>query len=169
MSIQGTRRRFARHLRYVLYVLIGVFIVGLPFMFSQGSFGPGKGDEGAVTGAAADVIAEVNGEPLLRARLDAQFNQMMGQVVPIYNMIGQSIGVERLWRFRLDALDQAIVQHLLVRQAEEGNVEISDRQLEARAEELATQELEGLKARYADQDVEVGRGRGRARSGSSSG
>ncbi|MBE9566409.1 MAG: peptidylprolyl isomerase [Proteobacteria bacterium] len=155
MSIQNTKKRFARHLRYGLYVLIAVFVVGLPFMFSQGSFGPAKGQEEAVTGATADVIAQVNGEPLLRARLDAQFNQMMGQVVPIYNMIGQSIGVERLWRFRLDALDQAIVQHLLVRQAEEQNVEISDRELEAHAEELARQEMEGLKARYADQDVET--------------
>lgn len=154
MSIQNTKRRFARHLRYALYVLIGVFVVGLPFMFSQGSFGPAKGQEEAVTGAAADVIAQVNGEPLPRARLDAQFSQMMGQVVPIYSMIGQSIGVERLWRFRLDALDQAIVQHLLVRQAEEQNVEISDGQVEARAEELSRQDLEGLKARYADEDVE---------------
>ena len=129
--------------------------MGLPFMFSQGSFGPAKGQEEAVTGAAADVIAQVNGEPLPRARLDAQFNQMMGQVVPIYSMIGQSIGVERLWRFRLDALDRAIVQHLLVRQAEAENVEISDRELEAHAEELARQDMEGLKARYADQDVET--------------
>jgi len=129
--------------------------VGLPFVFAPGAFGPGKRAEEPTTGAAADVIAQVNGEPLLRARLDGQFNQMMGQVVPIYSMIGQSIGVERLWRFRLDALDQAIVQQLLMRQAEAENVEISDQQLEARAETLATQQLEELKARYADQDVEV--------------
>lgn len=154
MSIQNVRRRYAPHLKYALYVLIVVFVIGLPLMFSQGTLGPAKGEEEAAMGAATDVIAQVNGEPLLRARLDLQFNEMMGQVVPIYSMIGQSIGVERLWRFRLDALDQAIVQHLLVQQAVAANVEISDRQVEARAEEMATQELEGLKARYPEQDVE---------------
>jgi len=145
MSIQRMRSRFARQLRIALYVLIGAFIVGLPLMFAM----PGgplhrQGPDSQQT-RANEVIAQVNGMPVTRGQLDAQFNVVMGQVLPIYAQIGQPVGVERLWQFRLDAMDQAIAVALMEQDAQARGLAISKGELKAAAENSADQTIEAIK------------------------
>jgi tetratricopeptide (TPR) repeat protein len=154
MSIQRMRQRFAVHLRYALYVLIGVFIVGLPFVFAPGGLAPQEAqlEEG---GADQDVIAEVNGSPVRRARLEHSFEQMMEQIAPAYASMGQGIGVDRLWRFRMDALGQAVLEELLLRQARSEGISVSRRETDRRARELVDEQLDQLKSALKGGDLEA--------------
>lgn len=146
MSIQGMRRRFAVHLRYVLYVIIGVFIIGLPFVFTPGLRPHGPEQEAEV--GAQDIVAVVNGQPLPRSRVDRRFDQMMGQIVPIYASIGQTVGLDQIGRFWLQAFDQAVLDQLLLAQAAADKIAVSGREVTQQAEKIADQQLEQLRARY---------------------
>ena len=155
MSIQGMRRRFAVHLRYVLYVIIGVFIVGLPFVFTPGLTRRSE-EEGSTE--SKDVIARVNGQPMQRARLDQAFDQAMAQVA-LYQAIGQSVGLEQLARFRLQAFEQAMLNELLLKQAAAEGVKVSRGDVKRQAEKIADQQLEQLRAQYKGDQLEPALGR----------
>ena len=105
MSIQRMRRRFAVHLRYVLYAIIAVFVIGLPFMFTPG-LSRRREDEGAQS--TQDIIARVNGEPLRRPRLEQHFKQTMGQLAPIYQAVGRPLGLSEIPNLRVQAFESAV-------------------------------------------------------------
>ena len=152
MSIQRMRRRFAVQLRVVLWALTIAFIVGLPLVFVPGGrFSRQRQEEEPPQASAADVVARVDGEPIMKQDLDRDFNRMVGQLLPIYAQIGQSVGLERLGRFRLDAMEQAIETRLLLDQAKKDGLSVSKGDLKKKAAELADQEIAQLKSRYTQQ------------------
>jgi len=155
MSIQRMRRRFAAHLRYVLYVIIGVFVVGLPFVFTPGLTrrNPEEGTE-----EGKDVIARVNGQPLRRDRLDQAFDQAMGQIA-FYQAFGQTVGLEQLARFRLQAFSQAVTDEVLLQQAAAEGVKVSGGDAKRQAEKIADQQLEQLRKQYKGAELEPALGR----------
>lgn len=151
MSIQGMRRRFAVHLRYVLYLLIGVFIIGLPFVFTPGL---SRRTEDEAQEATQDVIARVNGQPLRRASLDKWFDQSLMQMVPIYQSIGQSVNLNQISQFRLQAFDQALMTELLLGQARAEKIPVSRGEVKRQAERMADEELRQVKSRYKGEQLQ---------------
>ncbi len=152
MSIMRMRRRFAVHLRYILYGLAALFVITLPLMFSGGGGRGMRGGDNQEPPALQETIAEVDGKPLLRRALENAFRQTTSQLTAVAQITGQAIGVERLWRDRLAAFDQAVTQQLVLNEAERQGISISKRQVSKRAEELAQQQLEQIKAQIQDKD-----------------
>lgn len=145
MSIQRMRSRFARQLRIALYILIGAFIIGLPLMFAMpgGPLNREGPDDQQTTGD--EVIARVNDIAVTRAELNTQFDLLIGQVLPIYAQVGQPVGVERLWQFRLNALEQAIAVSLIEQDAAARGLEVSKGELRMAAEQSADRTIQTIK------------------------
>jgi parvulin-like peptidyl-prolyl isomerase len=153
MSIRNIQQRFAVRLRYVLYALIAVFVVGLPFVFTPGLRAPNR-DEGTPK-EAQDTIARVNGQPLARSRFDQRFSQTVTQLLPLYASMGQSVTLSQLGRFRLQAFDQAVLDELVLRQAAAEGISASRGEISQEAERNTDQELEQIKASYKGDQLEL--------------
>lgn len=154
MSIQSVRRHFAVHLRVVIYVVTAMFVIGLPLVFVPGRFLGKKEEPQEGSDPQQAVIARVGAESVTRAELTAQFNGTMAQMLPIYAQLGQSPGVERLWRFRLDAAEQAITQKALAQKAREEGLRVDKDEVTQRAEQLVEQELSRWKSQYDGEQLE---------------
>jgi peptidyl-prolyl cis-trans isomerase C len=154
MSIQGMRRRFAVQLRYVLWALTLAFVIGLPLMFSGGrSIG---GDERRPEDQAQSTAAvvQVNGKPITRGEVQRTFDRVIAQLLPLYASMGQDVGLERLWQFRLEAMEQAIQSRLLVEEATSEGISISKSELKQRAEQQVDQQMAQLKGQFEKDDLE---------------
>lgn len=154
MSIQGMRRRFAVQLRFVLWALTITFIVGLPLMFVPGRFLGGDDGERREDDRSTAVVAQVNGKPITRADVERTFDRMAAQLLPFYASRGQEMGLEQLWQFRLEAMEKAIQNRLLVEEATSQGVSISKSELKQRAEQQVDQELAQLKGQFERDDLE---------------
>jgi len=155
MSIQRMRRRFAVHLRIVLYVLTGVFIIGLPLVFVPGTFrGRSREEQGRGT-AQEEIIARVDGKSLTRSQLERHFDVLLAQLLPIYASLGQSVKLEGIWQWRLSALEQAIAEELLARQAEVERISVSGGEMKEYANQSAEQQLSRLKATFGPEELET--------------
>ncbi len=155
MSIRGMQQRFAVRLRYVLYALIAVFVVGLPFVFTPGLTRRNT-DETPKEGK--DVIARVNGQPIQSSQLEDRFDQTLGQIA-IYAQLGQSVSLQQLGQFRLSAFQQAVTDALLRKQAETEGIKVSRGDINKRAEQIADQQLEQLRGQYKGDQLEPALGR----------
>jgi parvulin-like peptidyl-prolyl isomerase len=124
-------------------------------------FSPGltRRNEDQGTKETKDVIARVNGQPLTRDRLDLKFDQGMAQVAMIAGLQGQTVGLEQLARFRLEAFNQAVIAELLLKQAAAEGIKVSSGDVKALAEKEADQELERLRGQYKGPDLEPALGR----------
>jgi peptidylprolyl isomerase len=155
MSIRGMQKRFAVRLRYVLYVLIGVFVVGLPFVFTPGL---SRRNEGEGSKESKDIVARVNGQGLTRDEVDSRFDQALGQLA-IYAQLGQNIGLQQMAQFRLSAFQQAVTDDLLRKQAAADKISVSRGEVKRQAEVIADQQLEQLRAQYKGDQIEPALGR----------
>jgi parvulin-like peptidyl-prolyl isomerase len=150
MSIRGMQLRMSRHLRVVLYITIGVFIVGLPAVFVP-QFAARWGREKAEDADAAEIVARVDGGAVSRRQVEDAFNRMMMQILPFF---GQSVRLEEIWRYRLDALEQAIAEELLVKQGGAEDLSASRTEIRALAEQRVDRELASLKASLSGEQLE---------------
>jgi parvulin-like peptidyl-prolyl isomerase len=156
MSIRRIRQTLHERSRLVAYIITAVFIVGLPLVFVPGSLFERQGQQ--VEGQSErDVIAHVDGEPLLRASLERQFSTMMTELASIYASVGQHVDLGRIWRYRLDAFDQAVMQELLLRQARERGISVSGGEVKKQVEQIVDQQVNQLKALFKgnEQDLQV--------------
>ena len=154
MSIQGMRRRFAVQLRYVLWALTLAFLIGLPLMFSPGRLfdgGDGRPQDQATSTAA---VAQANGNPITRAEVERTFDRMVSQLLPLYASMGQDVGLERLWQFRLEAMEQAIQGRLLAEEATSEGISISKSEMKQRAEQQVDQQMAQLKNQFQGDELE---------------
>ena len=154
MSIQGMRRRFAVQLRYVLWALTLAFVIGLPLMFSPGSFFGGDDRRPQDQERSTAPVAQVNGTPVTRADVERTFDRMVAQMLPLYAQMGQEVGLERLWQFRLEAMEQAIQSRLLVDEATSQGVSISKSEMKQRAEQQVDQQMAQLKGQFQGDNLE---------------
>lgn len=153
MSIQRMRRRFARQLRIALWVLTAAFVIGLPLAVGPGLL-RGERRENSDQATAREVMARVNGDPVRRSEVDRAFEQTVAQMLPIYEQLGQSVGLERLWRFRLDGLEQAVMNRLLAERAREQGLRVSDREVRQRAEQQVDLQLNQWRSQYEGENLE---------------
>ncbi len=154
MSIQRMRRRFAVQLRIVLWALTIAFIVGLPLVFVPGRFFGRDGEEREPEPGSAAVAAQVNGQPVTRAEVRQQFEQMIGQLLPVYASMGQHLGLEGLWQLRLDGMERAIQTTALAQEARKQGVSVSKGELKRRAEQGVDQQMAQLKGRFQGEELE---------------
>ena len=153
MSIRGMQRRMSRHLRIVVYITTGVFIVGLPLVFVPRFRGPGRDRPGAED-AAAEVVAKVNEQPVTSGQVGRQFDRMAGQLLSIYASLGQSISFDQIWPYRLGAMEQAVAEELLVQEAGAEMLSVSGREVKAKAQQMADEELARLKGQFSPEEFE---------------
>ncbi|MCJ7749798.1 MAG: SurA N-terminal domain-containing protein, partial [Armatimonadetes bacterium] len=154
MSIQGMRRRFAVQLRYVLWALTLTFVIGLPLMFAPGRFFGGNDRRPQEQATSTAAVAQVNGQPVTRADVQRTFDQMVVQLLPLYASMGQDVGLDRLWQFRLDAMEQAIQSRLLVEEATSQGISVSKSEMKQRAEQQVDQQMAQLKGQFQGDDLE---------------
>lgn len=155
MSIRGMQQRFAVRLRYVLYALIAVFVVGLPFVFTPGLT---RRNQEETPKEGKDIIARVNGQPVQSSQLEDRFDQTLGQLA-IYAQLGQSVSLQQLAQLRLSAFQQAVTDALLRKQAEIEGIKVSRGDINKRAEQIADQQLEQLRGQYKGDQLEPALGR----------
>ncbi len=152
MSIQRMRRRFAVQLRIALWALLLAFIIGLPLLFSQARI-PTR-EEGGGGGAGAQVLARVNDEVVPKSTADRLFERGTTQLLQYYAAAGQPLGMETLWRFRLDAMGQAVEQEILLQEAGRLGVSVSKGEVKQRVQDMIDQELAYYKSQLQREALE---------------
>jgi parvulin-like peptidyl-prolyl isomerase len=146
------RRRFAVQLRIALWALLLAFIIGLPLLFSQARI-PTR-EEGGGGGAGAQVLARVNDEVVPKSTADRLFERGTTQLLQYYAAAGQPLGMETLWRFRLDAMGQAVEQEILLQQAGRLGVSVSKGEVKQRVQDMIDQELAYYKSQLQREALE---------------
>lgn len=156
MSIRRIRQTLHERSRLVAYIITAVFIVGLPLVFVPGSLFERR-PQPVESQGERDIIARVNGEPFLRSALEGQFTTMMMELASIYASVGQQVDLGRIWRYRLDAFDQAVMRELLLREARAQGISVSGAEVKKQIEQMVDQQVNQLKALFKDnqQDLEV--------------
>jgi parvulin-like peptidyl-prolyl isomerase len=148
MSIQGFRRFLVGgpFLKAILYILIGVFVVGLAAIFVPGSgILPSSREREQAGLGAGDVIAKINGRPLTREAYEQLYAEQAKQMMALYAQFGQPIGVDQLWTLRLEALQGAEDQQLLLAEAAAQGIRVSNRDVRQRIAQLVDLQLAQLK------------------------
>lgn len=141
MSIMRMRRDFAQHLRLIMWVVLIVFLIGIPlsaFYFGGGIFGGGGGQQTAAnkTPGSHVVIATVSGEPIRAGQLDALYNaalQQAAQQSMQYQMVpGQSgILLEKVLDLRYDVLQKVAADVAVVSAAKKRGITAGDDEVDA--------------------------------------
>jgi parvulin-like peptidyl-prolyl isomerase len=148
------RQRFARQLRIALWALTAAFIIGLPLAVGPGLLRGERQEEPAGARAGRDTMVRVDGEPVPRAEVDRVFEQMVRQMLPLYEQLGQSVGLERLWQFRMDAVEQAVARKLLAAKAEEEGLQVSGREVRQQAERQVDLQMEQWRSQRQGEELE---------------
>lgn len=147
------RRRFTRQLRWIFLALIPVMTVGIVLMFAPGQgglLGNRENEQARALIEGTAVMATVNGQPVTRAEVDRQFNQLINQVLPYYAQRGQDIGMGMLWQLRNDAFEQAVQELLLQQAAKERGLSVSKREAKEKAQTLMDKQLASVKQQHKD-------------------
>jgi len=156
MSIQAMKKRFvSRFGKWILYFLALVFIITLPALFSpSGLMSDRDQSKKEERPGASDPVSKVNGQTLTRADLDAAYQQSLGQMQAFYAQVGGSIGVERLWTFRVQALGLAINNELIRQEAVAKGLQVSKSEVGKKIDDSVNQEVEMLKFQGKGRDLE---------------
>jgi parvulin-like peptidyl-prolyl isomerase len=147
------RKRFAIHLRYILYVIIAIFVVTLPLVFAP-NLGNQQQEQPQKQSVDQEIIAKVDGTPMTRGELERQFDRSSAQMLLFLEQIGQAPGVDRLWQDRLNAFDEAVTRHLLLEEAKRQGISASDRDVWNSAGKQAQQQLDQIKQQAKGQKLD---------------
>jgi len=90
-----------------------------------------------------ETIALINGEPLTRGEWERLCSRAEAELEARAQVIGYE--VERLWRARLEAFNDAVLEHLLTTEAAKQGLSISEPELRDRARDIAEQHLNQIK------------------------
>lgn len=145
MSIMGIRRRFARHMKILLWIIIVAFVVGSVILFSFYSGGNPAGRGGAAPNQQADeVIATVGGEKILRSELDATHRAYLEQQASLGSSMWGTSGVplSAILAIRYQALQDLGNSKALADQAHKQMFEATREEVKMRVD----QEVEGFVA-----------------------
>lgn len=148
MSIQGFRKFLVGGpvLKAILYILIAVFVVGLAAIFVPGSgVLPSREEREQAGVAGGDVIAKIDGKPLTREAYEKLYTEQSRQMMALYAQYGQPIGVDQLWTLRMEALQGAEDQQLLLADAAAKGIRVSKRDVRQRIAQMVDLQLAQLK------------------------
>ena len=135
MGFVSMRKNFGHHMRTVLIIIAGIFLVSCFAYYGAYTSNPARRESGTQSGP----VATVNGEDIDRATFDARFAEQYEQ----YERMGMG-SLAMLEMLRRQILDSMIQQKLLVAAAEQQGISISKRDLNS---EIGRQVEEILKTR----------------------
>lgn len=140
MSIYKIRTEFGKHIKWGLWIIAGIFIVGAFF-----SFGPGQLTGGAKNKDQSGVIARVQGEDIKRAEfsaLEQQNAEMMSQMNS-----GASLSSLDYADLRTNLIQQLVQNKLLVKAAGEEGVDLSNNRIDQEYDKQVVKVMQGFRAR----------------------
>ena len=120
MSITSMRRKFGRQMRRLLWVIGGIFVIGIVAMYNLGNTGP----TGEPPEWSTQAVATVNGEPLTRQAYERRYQDFADQ----WQQMGgvTLIGLEPM---RAYALQTAIEQAVVLSDAKAQGIKVGNREL----------------------------------------
>jgi parvulin-like peptidyl-prolyl isomerase len=123
MSIMGMRRKFAQHLKVIMWIIVGVFVVGIPLgVFYSNRMPNDGGPKRAGEQDQSEVIAQVGKTQITRARFEAAYNETLDR---IFNGSGQKISILQVLAIRNQALAQLASDVALENAAQEAGITLS--------------------------------------------
>lgn len=127
MSIMGMRRKFAQHLKFIMWILLIVFIIGIPAYFGMSGMGAYRGAGGVEAQQQGDqtVVARITGENITQEQFDSsyiQYIQYMGKV--------QTIPLRDVIRYRYQAFKNLAAVTAIAITARKGGLEIGDAEID---------------------------------------
>jgi parvulin-like peptidyl-prolyl isomerase len=154
MSIMGIRRRFARHLRILLWIILIGFVLGI-FFFAFYTKGPLQTGPRGHKASAEDVFASVGGEKITRPELDKvylfyleQQSQHGGSVLG--GLGGVRLGMVLMIRHR--ALQDLAASIAMAQEARRRGFEVSGDEVRAYIEQQVEAAIKGLKEQAGGRD-----------------
>ncbi len=150
MSIMRMRRKFAQHLKIILWVILAVFVIGIPFIyFGAGSLrSPGQAVQEK---APEEVVATVAGQKILRSRLDEAFHVALAQQAGSNpSFLGQrGVPLNALLGLRYNALMGLAANMLLEQEARAKGFSAGKADIDKRAEQEADNLVQQLQQQAA--------------------
>jgi parvulin-like peptidyl-prolyl isomerase len=135
MGFVSMRRNFGKHMRTLLIIIAGVFLVSCFVYYGAYTTGPARRERASQSGP----VATVNGQDIDRESFDLRFTEQYDR----YQQMGLgSFGMLEV--LRREILDSMIQQKLLVAAAEQQGISVSNRDVN---KEIERQVDEILKAR----------------------
>ena len=121
MSIMGMRRRFAHHLKIIMWVIVAVFVIGIPLGIFYSSRQPSAQEGGNANqgGKSGEVIATVGELSLTRAELESSYQNALQQTM---SYGGQKVPLSQLLSLRNQALLDAVRQLVLLEEARKAGI-----------------------------------------------
>jgi parvulin-like peptidyl-prolyl isomerase len=161
------QQRFAHRLRAVLWALIIAFVIGLPLVFVPGRIFGGRPEQEQPETTAEEVVAAVNGQPVIQTDVSQSFSRMLNERLPFLLQSGQGIGIGQLWMARYQAFEEAIQRRLALEAARQQGISVSTGEVKKQAQQLVDQEIAQLKSQYQGGKLEEAFARIAARQGES--
>jgi len=137
MSIMGMRRKFARHLKTILWIILATFVIGIPMTMYYGRF-PSFGPRQTTTQQAQeDVVAAVGKDNITRSQLDAVYGLLLQQQATSGASVWGSQGVPlaAILQVRYQALGELASSAALAQEARKRGLQASDDEVRARIEQ----------------------------------
>ncbi|MCL5103063.1 MAG: SurA N-terminal domain-containing protein [Armatimonadetes bacterium] len=133
MSIYRMRTEFGHYLKWVLYVIVLIFVIGAIYSFSGGG---GITDGGRQAEGGSDVVAKVNGAEITRNAFDSVWNT--------YQQRASEARIQSTLQFadmKAGVLQQMINSYLILSAAQQMGVDISDRKVDEQVEKVVVEFL----------------------------
>jgi parvulin-like peptidyl-prolyl isomerase len=123
MSIMGMRRKFAKHLKIIMWIIVAVFVIGIPLGIFYSSRMP-MGEEGQGAGKVNDdeVLALVGATPLTRGQLNYAYQTILDQTT---KYSGQKVTLTQVLKLRNQAMNELAANLAVETAAQKAGVTIS--------------------------------------------
>jgi len=127
MSIMGIRRKFAHHLKFIMWILLIVFIIGIPAYFGMSGMGAYRGAGGAEAQQQEDqtVVAKIAGENIAQEQLDSSYIQYIQYIGKV-----QTIPLRDVIKYRYQAFKNLATATAITITARKGGLKIENAEIE---------------------------------------
>jgi len=137
MGFVSMRKNFGHHMRLLMYVIFGIFLVSCAYYYGAYTTPSGRSEEGAKS-TARGVIATVNGDKIERGGLETAFQAQYEQ----YEQMGGA-PLAMLEFLRWQMLDAMVQQRLVAQAARQQGIEVSSGDVDKEIERAVDQTLKG--------------------------
>jgi len=131
------RRNFGHHMRTLMWVILGVFVVGSVILFGPGQGSFNRRSDQEAQRAPDQVLAVAGGEKITRGEFEAVFETQYQR----WDEAGVA-SLADLETMRWQLLDSMIEQNLLIGAAKREGIKVSSRDVNRRIGEIVTAEVE---------------------------
>jgi tetratricopeptide (TPR) repeat protein len=144
MSIARMRRRFSVTMNKILWIIIGVFIIGIPAYFGGFGRGGSRSNQSEQGNEPPKVIAVVNGDDLTRTAFDDAFVRQYQRLA-----MGRHLPLQQITDLRLQSYNWAVSQMLQFQEARRRKIEPGDKAVTDAVNERTRKDLELIRNQAA--------------------